>query len=76
MDSESGRGLVFLGHVKDSVQSEEASDPAKELERVFRLYNGRYRISKYSPLESCSLSEVSLPRQKLPRLQQGPLQTE
>lgn len=62
--SKTGRWLEFLGHVKDSVQSEEASGPGKELERVFRLYRGRYRISRNSVLDSCISRGVSLPWQK------------
>lgn len=51
---------MFLGHVKDPVQPEEASGPAKELERIFRLYGGRYRIFRSPALvEICSLRGVS-----------------
>lgn len=58
--SKSGGWLVSLGHVKDPIWSEEASGPAKELKKVFRLNGGRYRISKDSALvESCSLRGVS-----------------
>lgn len=58
--SKSGGWLVFLGHVKDPVQPEEASGPAKELERIFRLYGGRYRIFRSPALvEICSLRGVS-----------------
>lgn len=71
--SKRGRWLVFLGHVKDPAHSEEAPGPAKELERVFRLYSGWYRISKNSALESCSVRGVSLLWQTWPRMLQGPL---
>lgn len=51
---------MFLEYVKDQTQSEEASCPAKELEMVFRLHGGMYRISKYSALsQSFSLRGVS-----------------
>lgn len=59
--------------MKDSIQSEEASSPAKELERGFRHFGGEYRIAINSALESCSLGGVSFPWQKLPRILQSPL---